>query len=138
MKKLIALFFAISLLSMACKKENETANGDITLDPTDKVLSSGSFVNGSGHTTTGEVKLIQSADQKKYLIFTNLKTDNGPDLRVYLAEDNAAKGFTEVANKVVNGNTKLEVPSSANTDKQKAVLIWCKQFSVLFGSAALK
>jgi hypothetical protein len=111
--------------------------GENVLAATDKLLLTGAFVS-DGHTTSGTARLIQSADGKKFLLLDNLKSDNGPDLRVYLSEDKTARSFTEIANKVVVGNTKLEVPTAANTDKQKTVLIWCKQFSVLFGSAAMK
>ncbi len=138
MKKSILLIFSLSIVLFSCKKEIETATTPtIEVTATDKVLLSGSFTNGS-HPTSGSVKLIEGADKKKYLVLDNLKSDAGPDLRIYLSEDNTAKAFTEVTNKVVNGNTKIEVPAAANTDKQKTVLIWCKQFSVLFGSAVLK
>ena len=138
MKKLFFLLLCVSTLALACNKDNETSDlAPIELQPTDKVLLSGTFV-GSAHTVTGSVKLIESADAKKYLIFNNLKSDAGPDLRIYLSIDKSASSYTEVANKVVTGNTKIELPATANTTTQKNVLIWCKQFSVLFGSAEMK
>jgi hypothetical protein len=138
MKKPFFLIFSFCLILISCNKDIETSTSPtIEVSATDKVLLTGSFTNGS-HPTSGSVKLIEAADKKKYLVFDNLKSDAGPDLRIYLSEDNSAKNFTEVTNKVVNGNTKIEVPAAANTDKQKTVLIWCKQFSVLFGSAVLK
>ncbi|MDZ4706940.1 MAG: DM13 domain-containing protein, partial [Saprospiraceae bacterium] len=39
---------------------------------------------------------------------------------------------------VPTGNFKIDVPASADTNKHSYVLIWCKQFTVLFGSAQLK
>jgi hypothetical protein len=138
MKKLLAFCFLLNILFSACKKENETSDiPTVEVGATDKVLFSGSFTNAS-HPTSGNVKLIEASDKKKYLIFDDLKSDAGPDLRIYLSEDKSAKVFTEISNKVVNGNSKIEVPATVNTDKQKTVLIWCKQFSVLFGSAELK
>lgn len=138
MNKLFCVIFCSVILFSACKKENEVSTSStVTVEATDKVLFLGTFSSGA-HTTSGNVKLIESADKKKYLIFDNLKSDAGPDLRIYLSEDKSAKVFTEVTSKVVNGNSKIEIPTAANTDKQKTVLIWCKQFSVLFGSAELK
>ena len=138
MNKLFCVIFCSVILFSACKKENEVSTSStVTVEATDKVLFLGAFSSGA-HTTSGNVKLIESADKKKYLIFDNLKSDAGPDLRIYLSEDKSAKVFTEVTSKVVNGNSKIEIPTAANTDKQKTVLIWCKQFSVLFGSAELK
>jgi uncharacterized protein YukJ len=139
MKKLLFFILSLTFLFAACSKENEVSTlGTIEVGTNEKLLSSGSFTGTSRYSTSGNVKLVEGADKKKYLIFDNLKSDNGPDLRVYLSEDNSAKVFTEVANKVTVGNSKIEVPAAINTDKQKTVLIWCKQFSVLFGSAELK
>ena len=139
MKKLFPVFLCLISFAFACKKSEITTSDSppIVLAATDKVLFSGTFTSGA-HTTTGDVKLIQSADSKKYLVFGSLKTDAGPDLRIYLAEDKTAKVYTEITSTVINGNTKIEVPSAANTTTQKTVLIWCKQYSVLFGSAGLQ
>ena len=138
MKNLFFALFSLLFLVSACKKDEiATSTTPVEIATTDKVLFSGAFVSGA-HTTSGDVKIIQSTDAKKYLILENLKTDAGPDIRIYIAEDKTTKGFTEITNKVVNGNSKLELPATVNTDKQKSVLIWCKQFSVLFGSADLK
>lgn len=139
MKKFQFALFCLVLLVFACKKSDITTSDSppIVITPTDTTLFSGSFTSAA-HTTTGNVKLIKAADTKKYLVFDSLKTDAGPDLHIYLAEDKTARVYTDITSTVVNGNTKLEVPSTANTDKQKFVLIWCKQFSVLFGSAEMK
>ncbi len=139
MKKLIFPLFCMILLGFACKKSEITTSNEppIVVSATDKVLFTGSFTNGA-HTVTGAVKLIQAADTKKYLVFDNLKTDAGPDLHIYLAEDKTAKVYTDITSTVVNGNSKLEVPATANTTTQKTVLVWCKQYSVLFGSAVMQ
>ena len=65
-------------------------------------------------------------------------SDAGPDLRVYLSNDKAASSFVEVKNEVKNGNSFYKIPTSVDLSKQKTVLIWCKAFSVNFGSAELK
>lgn len=139
MKKLQFALFSLIILVFACKKSEITTSDSppIVIAATDSTLYSGSFANGA-HTVTGSVKLIKAADSKKYLVFDNFKTDAGPDLHIYLAEDKTAKVYTDITSTVVNGNTKLEVPTTANTGKQKFVLVWCKQFSVLFGSAEMK
>jgi hypothetical protein len=137
MKQLISLLLIVAAIwgSSSCKKDEtvqETVNTGLT------TLLQGSFVNGSGHSTTGNVKLAKDASGKKFLVFENLKTDSGPDLKLYLAEDVKATNFSEIASKVSNGSYQVEVPSSVDTDKKRKVLIWCKAFSVLFGSADLK
>jgi len=135
MKKIPFLFFALLLLA-ACSKDPASSNDPIELDPTDVVLSSADFQGSSGHTTTGSVKLIKDKNGDKFLILENFDTDSGPDLRFYLSTSKTDDDFTEISKTITLGNVKLPVPSSANTDTQTYVLVWCKQFSVLFGYAS--
>jgi hypothetical protein len=141
MKKILVIF-SISLLSWSCVK-NETLT-PVTQTPTQAVVSGtqeslGTFSNGA-HPTSGTVKLVtdKTDAKKKYLSFENFKTDAGPDLYVYLAEDKAAKGFITVMKLDKTGTFVLDVPANADLTKQKYVLIWCQQFTVLFGSAKLE
>jgi Electron transfer DM13 len=141
MKKILVIF-SISLLSWSCVK-NETLI-PVTQTPTQAVVSGtqeslGTFSNGA-HPTSGTVKLVadKTDAKKKYLSFENFKTDAGPDLYVYLAEDKAAKGFVTVMKLDKTGTFVLDVPANADLIKQKYVLIWCQQFTVLFGSAKLE
>lgn len=92
------------------------------------------------HTVSGSVKLITDKDdtKKKYLSFENFKTDEGPDLYVYLAEDKSARGAISVVKLTQTGTFTLEIPAEAMLEKQKYVLVWCQRFSVLFGSAKLE
>lgn len=71
-------------------------------------------------------------------MFENFKTDAGPDLRIYLAQDTRTTGFVELGRLEKTGNFNVQIPNSVNLGTHTHVLIWCKQFSVLFGYAALK
>jgi Electron transfer DM13 len=132
----LLIFIALIAFSPACSKDADTASDDITLAPDDVVLSSGSFVSGA-HATSGTVKLIKSKNGDKFLILENFKFDSGPDLRLYLSTSKKDDNYTEITGSPALGNVKLPVPSSADTDTQKYLLLWCEQFSVLFGHAAL-
>ncbi len=127
----------VSMLTFSCKKEVTNPPSTTIMDGLTTIYQ-GTFTGSSGHTTTGTVKLAKDSSGKKYLVFDNFKTDSGPDLKVYLAEDLGASNYTEISNKVINGTYQLNVDSSVDTDKKRKVLIWCKAFSVLFGSADLK
>ena len=138
MQKILIFSFSLALLFSACKKDTiSNVDEPNVISPTDSVLLTGAFVSNA-HTTTGNVKLIQDKTGNKSLVFENFKTDAGPDLHIYLSKDKSASSFTELTDKVNNGNYTLAIPSGTNTDSQKFVLIWCKQFSVLFGNAELK
>ncbi|MEK6899034.1 MAG: DM13 domain-containing protein [Nanoarchaeota archaeon] len=101
-------------------------------------ISSANFQDAdSYHKTSGEVKIVQS-ENKKYLRFENFEATNGPDLKVYLSKDLQASEFISLGDLKGNiGNQNYELPADFNQDDYPYVLIWCEQFSVLFGSAQL-
>jgi Electron transfer DM13 len=141
MKKILVIF-SITLCIWSCVKTE-------TLTPVTQSLSQaiidgkqeslGTFTAGV-HPTSGTVKVVvdKTDAKKKYLSFENFKTDAGPDLYIYLAEDKSAKGYVSVVKLDKTGTFALDVPASADLTKQKYVLIWCQQFTVLFGSAKLE
>ncbi len=102
------------------------------------LLLSGTFTTGA-HVTSGTVKVYEDKDKNRTLVFENFKTDPGPDLRLYMAEDKAVTNFIQITDKVTtSGNYSLMIPATVDLKKQTTVAIWCKSFSVLFGSATLK
>jgi hypothetical protein len=131
------LILALSLITLACSKPSVADDAVIPVD-TDQVLATGSFINSSLHSASGTAKLIKDKDGKRFLLLENFKTDNGPDLRIYLSTSLKADNFTEISSKLTLGNVRIAVPDNVDIKSQKFVLIWCKAFSVLFGSAELK
>lgn len=132
--------FCIVLLATLCLTfcAKDLEQGDPNSIPTDlTVILQGSFTNGS-HPTSGVVKLSKDAAGKRFLVFENFKTDSGPDIRIWAAEDRDAKNYVELSKTVQLGNYKIEVPSDYDAAKKPHILIWCKAFSVLFGGAQLK
>ena len=108
-------------------------------------LASGQFHSGA-HETKGMATVFQLADGKKTLRLTNFATSNGPDVHVYLvaaqdAKDNDAvtnAGFVDLGSLKGNiGDQHYELPVNADLAKYRAVTIWCKRFSVNFGTAPL-
>jgi hypothetical protein len=60
-------------------------------------------------------------------------------LYVYLATDKSASDFVDLGVLKANiGNQNYEIPEGTDLAKYKTVVIWCKAFSVLFGSADLR
>jgi hypothetical protein len=106
--------------------------------PSGTIISSGTFQNNA-HPVSGTVKLIQDASGKKSLVFENFRSDNGPDLWVWLSSNTNAANYQEVGLlKAVNGHFSYELSPSVNHTSNNKVLIWCKGFSVLFGHAVLQ
>ena len=112
----------------------------ISIDDTPKAFLSGQFVGvGDGiHDVSGDVKILK-LDNADYLRFEKFKATNGPDLHVYLGTDDKATEFIDLGLlKANNGNQNYEIPEGTNLEKYNKVLVWCKMFSVLFGSAEVK
>jgi hypothetical protein len=127
----------VNILMMSCKKEEVVAVPPTEVSKGLTTIYAATFTS-SAHTTTGTVKLAKDDAGKKFLVFDTFKTDAGPDLRIYLSDDLKATSYTEITNQVTNGTFQVPVDAAVNTETKRKVLIWCKQFSVLFGSADLK
>ena len=107
---------------------------------TANTLRTGSFVGvGDGiHNAEGMVKVIPLNNGNNILRLENLRATNGPDLYVYLSTDKTNSDSISLGKlKANNGNQNYNVPSGTNLAKYDTVLIWCRPFSVLFGSTKL-
>ena len=108
-------------------------------------LASGQFRSGA-HETRGTATVFQLADGKKTLRLTDFATSNGPDVHVYLVAAGDAKdndtvtqaGFIDIGTLKGNiGDQNYDLPADADLAKYRSVTIWCKRFSVNFGTAPL-
>jgi hypothetical protein len=147
---IVSSLFLTTLLLSGCTIKSETpapigtgttavnvANPSQTFDPTGQtLLVSGTFTNNV-HTVKGTAKIYEKSG-KRTLLLENFTTDGGPDLRIYLADGTAFTNFIEVGKLTATGNFFIEIPATFDPVKHTFVLIWCKQFSVLFGNAPLK
>jgi hypothetical protein len=115
-------------------------NTTSTANTRQDTLRTGSFVGvGDGiHNAEGIAKVVPLEDGSNILRLENLHVTNGPDLYVYLATDKSASDFVSLGKlKANNGNQNYNIPSEIDLTKYDTVLIWCRPFSVLFGSAEL-
>ncbi len=154
MKTLICISALIIGTMVSCQKEEVTATKIpdsatttvppsttpvVIVAPKGQLLLSGTFVSSGSYTTTGNVKVYEDDKKVRTLVFENFKTNNGPDLKIYMAEDNAITNFIQITDKVnINGSYTLPIPDGVDLKKQLTVVIWCKSFSRAFGSATLK
>ena len=100
----------------------------------------GTFIGvGDGiHDAQGDAYTIPLEDGSNVLRLENFKSTNGPDLFVYLATDDRASEIVNLGELKANqGNQNYDIPEGTDLEKYNKVLIWCKAFSVLFGSAEL-
>ena len=102
---------------------------------------SGSFMGADEfHFGRGSAQLIETAPGVFVVRLEDFAVRNGPDLFVYLSPsaDGYAQGAVELAPlKADRGNQNYEVPAGVDPATAGSVVIWCKQFSVLFATAPL-
>ena len=123
-------------------KQNSTINENMTVSmvPNDAKSLVGNFKDaGDGfHMVAGVAKVINLEDGRTFLRLENLKSTNGPDLYVYLANGIDSSDIVNLGRLKGNiGNQNYEIPAGTDLAKYNTVLIWCKAFSTLFGSAKL-
>ena len=107
---------------------------------TNDSLLTGSFIGvGDGiHDAQGIAKVIPVESGGNVLRLEDLVVTNGPDLYVYLSTDKSASDFVNLGRLKANiGSQNYPIPAGTDMTKYDTVLIWCKAFSVLFGSADL-
>ena len=108
------------------------------------VEAAGSFVSRS-HPTEGSARVLGDGSGLRFLRLEDFRTDNGPDLNVYLstAPPDAPAGafdddFVDLGDLKGNvGSQNYEIPAGLDLDRYSTVTIWCVRFGVVFGAADL-
>jgi hypothetical protein len=127
-------------IPITIKQQEQQSNATTTTTTTSKIIT-GSFIGaGDGfHNAEGSAKVIPLGDGNSILRLENFKSTNGPNVHLYLATDKSASNFIDLGKlKANNGNQNYNIPHGTDLAKYNMALIWCKDFSVLFGSAQLK
>jgi uncharacterized membrane protein YphA (DoxX/SURF4 family) len=138
LKKLVSISL-ICLLISSCSKEENTMTAPIN-DPLSggTVLIQGNFSGSGGHSVAGMAKIIDNNGVKTVRL-ENFSATNGPDLKVYLANEINAASFINLGNlKSISGNQNYTLTGMPDIAQFKYVLIWCQQFGVGFGVAELQ
>ena len=113
-------------------------------EPQIVVEASGLFIDRS-HPTEGSAVVLGDGSGQRFLRFEDFRTDNGPDLNVYLsaAPPDAPAGefdndFVDLGDLKGNvGSQNYEIPVGLDLDHYSTVAIWCVRFGVVFGTAEL-
>ncbi len=133
----------------ACKKGNIPSNGNEVIvtsgDTTQPViLYRGVLIGGeAGDQARGDVT-IEKVGVKKYLVFKNFMSNNGPDVHVYFSKTigSHASPPTEYKDlgllKYTSGTFNYELVMEPDVVNYKYVLVWCAQYRIQFGYTELK
>jgi Electron transfer DM13 len=113
------------------------------------VVRTGSFVTHE-HATAGTARLVRNPDGSHQVELVDLDTSDGPDLRVWLTDQEVREGsagwrvfddgkWTELGRLKGNrGDQVYPVPGKVDPEDYRSISIWCKRFAVSFGAAALQ
>jgi len=146
MKKTFIVLLSIAFLGIVligCKKNNVPSLANETI-VSDSTLYVGQLTGGElGDISRGDVSIEKSAG-KKFLVFKNFTSSNGPAVYVYLSKTigsnaNPPAEYIDLGLlKATNGSFNYEVTSNPDITTYKYALVWCRQFRIQFGYAELK
>jgi hypothetical protein len=106
-------------------------------------------LEGKAHQTSGRATVYKSPDGKLYLRLTDFTTSNGPDVHIVLArsddeglQQEIVKGDLDSVElgmlKGNQGDQNYDLPTSADLNKYRAVVVYCERFRAVFGLARLE
>lgn len=139
MNKYLLYCLLIASITTACSKKENTPVSDPgqMVEPTAMLKKKGNFVNGPYGTVSGKASLFLK-DGKYQLALNDFMSTNGPDLKVYLSKEVMPVNFINLGSlQSITGNHVYDVPAGSMAEEYTYALIYCKQFSHLFGTAEL-
>ena len=115
-----------------------------TTAPGARALYSGTL-RSLEHASSGRVEVIGLADGSRSLRLEDLRTSNGPDLRVYLSAAPASgdwhgydRDYVDLGALKANiGSQNYVIGSTVDLDRYRRAVIWCRRFKVGFAVAPL-
>ncbi len=112
------------------------------------VVAEGRFITHE-HDTSGTARLVRNPDGSHQLEIAGLATSDGPDLRVWLSDQEVRTGtagwrvfddgrYAELGRLKGNrGDQVYRLGAGVDPAAFRSVSIWCKRFAVSFGAAEL-
>ncbi len=109
-------------------------------------VARGTFVGKDGFHKGEGVATVYRVGQELVLRFEEFKVTNGPALYVILTKHAAPKGRSDVEQGHVEigrlkgniGNQNYTLPAEVNSNEYRAVVVYCKEFHVVFATASLQ
>lgn len=110
--------------------------------PTNVQVATGQ-ITGLAHPAAGTAAVVHLESGARALTLTDFATDNGPDLRVYLATQDPATGdvgeFVDLgALKGNRGDQQYDIGAHVDLAEYRYVVVWSRTFTAAFASAELK
>lgn len=129
----IALIIGVSAVSIGTSSEPALAKKATSAE------QSGTFEGRSDHITTGGVSVVKLSTGYVVILESNFSLDGAPAPTIGFGKDGAydkAAEFSKLTSK--DGLQVYAVPANINPADFNEFYIWCSQFDVPLGVAALK
>lgn len=144
----LALLAGVAVIALSIIVYTGAAPTEVSAQSPQPVLLAGGQFGGadSFHKGEGKARVFRLSDGALVLRLEEFKVTNGPDLYVYLSGHPAPRSGSqvhegralEIARLKGNiGNQNYALPPNVDLSKFKSVVIYCKQFSVVFSTAEL-
>jgi hypothetical protein len=113
-----------------------------------RVLARGVLISHE-HATSGTVVVLALADGRRVLRLQDLRTSNGPDVKVWLSDAVVRPGsdgwrvfddgrYADLGSLKGNvGNQNYVIPADVDLATLSSLSLWCDRFDVSFGAATL-
>jgi len=113
-----------------------------------RVLARGTLISHE-HATSGTVVVLALADGRRVLRLQDLRTSNGPDVKVWLSDAPVRPGadgwrvfddgrYADLGSLKGNvGNQNYVIPADVDLKALSSLSLWCDRFDVSFGAATL-
>jgi hypothetical protein len=149
MKKIIVFTLLTSLLLAACKKKEDTSPSITVMAPPPSTgsdtIGQGSFTSYDHGLSGAAILYKEGTPSVKKLRLYNYNMTAGPDVHVYLSKtaSYSAPNILELTKLTTgyytnNSSINLDVTTTSYTSDYKYVLVYCVQYSSLFGYVELK
>lgn len=108
-------------------------------EPAANVVELTGKVRPQSHSASGTARVVRlAAGGRRLTLSGGFEIDPGPQVRVYLATDTAAKTFKDIgALKGSRGNQQYAIPAGVDLARYDTVVFWCVPFTQSLASAAL-
>ena len=137
--------------SAASETPSQAASAPASPSPasTARVIARGELVSHE-HATTGTVVVLALPDGRRVLRLQDLRTSNGPDVKVWLSDAPVLRGsdgwrvfddgaYADLGSLKGNvGNQNYAIPASVDLAALPSLSLWCDRFDVSFGAATLR
>ncbi|MDN5942640.1 MAG: DM13 domain-containing protein [Nitrospira sp.] len=101
-------------------------------------IRTGMLAGAGSHHAAGTASLTKDQSGHKTLNLTDIRVDQVPDGRVYLAKNGDYRTGIELGKLTqFSGMVDFPIPGTVNLEEYDSVVIWCKQFNVEIGRASL-